>query len=40
MSVASLKGRDLLSMADLSAAEIHELLELAAETVRYRMSLL
>ncbi|WNZ22755.1 ornithine carbamoyltransferase [Leptolyngbya sp. NK1-12] len=31
MSVASLKGRDLLSMADLSAAEIHELLELAAD---------
>lgn len=29
MSVASLKGRDLLSMADLSTDEIHELLELA-----------
>lgn len=31
MSVASLKGRDLLSMADLSAEEIEELLELAAD---------
>jgi ornithine carbamoyltransferase len=30
MSVASLKGRDLLSMADLSADELQELLELAA----------
>jgi ornithine carbamoyltransferase len=30
MSVASLKGRDLLSMADLSAAEVRELLDLAA----------
>lgn len=30
MSVASLKGRDLLGMADLSADEIHALLELAA----------
>lgn len=29
MSVASLKGRDLLSMADLSAAEVRELLDLA-----------
>lgn len=31
MSVASLKGRDLLSMADLSAEELQELLVLAAE---------
>lgn len=31
MSVASLNGRDLLSMADLSADEIHALLELAAD---------
>jgi ornithine carbamoyltransferase len=31
MSVASLKGRDLLSMADLSAAELHELLQLATD---------
>ncbi|WAL61819.1 ornithine carbamoyltransferase [Thermocoleostomius sinensis] len=30
MSVTSLKGRDLLSMADLSADELQELLELAA----------
>ncbi len=30
MTVASLKGRDLLSMADLSADELHGLLELAA----------
>lgn len=30
MSLASLKGRDLLSMADLSVDEIRELLELAA----------
>jgi ornithine carbamoyltransferase len=30
MSVASLKGRDLLSMADLSVDEIHQLLQLAA----------
>ena len=29
MSVASLKGRDLLSMADLSAEEVRQLLELA-----------
>lgn len=31
MSVASLNGRDLLSMADLSADEIYALLELAAD---------
>lgn len=31
MSVASLKGRDLLSMADLAAAELHELLQFAAD---------
>lgn len=31
MGVASLKGRDLLSMADLSAAELHELLQLAID---------
>lgn len=31
MSIASLKGRDLLSMADLSAEELQELLALAAE---------
>ncbi|HEY9641464.1 MAG TPA: ornithine carbamoyltransferase [Coleofasciculaceae cyanobacterium] len=31
MSVASLKGRDLLSMADLSAAEVQELLDLAMD---------
>jgi ornithine carbamoyltransferase len=31
MSVASLKGRDLLSMADLSADEVHSLLSLAVE---------
>jgi ornithine carbamoyltransferase len=30
MSVASLQGRDLLSMADLSSKELHELLTLAA----------
>lgn len=30
MSVASLKGRDLLSMADLTAEEVRELLDLAA----------
>jgi ornithine carbamoyltransferase len=30
MSIASLKGRDLLSMADLSANELQDLLELAA----------
>jgi ornithine carbamoyltransferase len=31
MSVASLKGRDLLSMADLSAAEVQDLLDLAMD---------
>ncbi len=31
MSVASLKGRDLLSMADISPAELQELLALAAD---------
>jgi ornithine carbamoyltransferase len=39
MSVASLKGRDLLSMADLSADEIRELLELAAALKAEKVSL-